>query len=152
MKFWVVILTFSLGLLIGGCDQISSYWPTRRSQKVVEKAEFDKYKDVDLAKIVLKRKKERPKIDRDPFAPLMGKTERQTVKPSDKGSDLRGLEYLGVVKNQDAFFALLKFESKRMVKSVNDKVKGYTIIKIEPDKVVLTNGIKTKTVKRGVEK
>lgn len=152
MRVLICILVMSLCLVSSGCKEFANSWPGRKPKKVAKTVEPKKADDINLSKIILKPKREKPNVSRDPFAPLLGQDSAANPRLTKDVDELQGLEYLGVIKNQDEFSALLKFESKRMVKKIDDEIKGYRIVEMNPEELILTNGIKTKTVKRGAEK
>lgn len=138
----VFIVTALAGL--SGCQKVK---PARKPEQPVVKM----VEDVELAKLILRPESGKLDVSRDPFKPLdysqqSGPVVRQT-------DDLiKQVELLGVTKVNNEFRALLKTASERRVCQINDVVTGYTIKEIMDDRVILSDGTRTITLKRGGQK
>ena len=155
----VLILLLALILPLSGCDRIKDFINQKKVEKEQEqkaldeqnKPAFQKVEDIELAKILLKPQAKKLSISRDPFTPI--------IRTADAGSDdsfpesidevLNDIKFIGVIKQGDNYRALLRVRSKQGVFRQNDKIQNYTIQEIHMDRIVLSNGEKTKSIKRG---
>lgn len=146
----VVLLLLIAGLL-SGCDLVNV---KPKPEPVVTKPSLDKIEDDRLAKLILKPKKVAINVNRDPFQPLIQEEKRVPVFAGipQHGQDLKRFKFLGVFKENDEYVAFLKNGQKKGTYRKDDKVKDFTITKIGPNEVILTNGEQTVTLKRGESK
>ncbi len=140
MKRWIylVIAIFCFSACSSGNKNKNAV-----SEPVVEKVE-----DLQLAKIILKPEKPEIKVTRDPFKPLMeGKGSAAVV--LNIGEQLERYKFMGVTKSDDEYVAFIKDGAKRGTYRKNDMLNEFKIVDIGPQEVLLLNGEKTFTLKRG---
>lgn len=142
-----LLLIIMVVLISGGCDLVGIK-PDRK--KAVVKPALEKIDDTKLAKIILKPEKAAINVNRDPFLPLI-QEEKAPVRQvrTDLNQDLKRFRFLGVFKENDEYVAFLKSGQDKGTYRKDDKVKDFTITKIGPEEVILTNGEQTVTLKRG---
>jgi len=149
----LIIMMFAVA--VGGCDQIDSLvLKTTKSKRDVKKVE-KKIESADLAKIILKPKKRKMTVQKDPFKPILYQSHHSTAKKKSRkfhdASSIKDFKFVGVVKVNNEYLALLKKGNERGIFRKNDKVKNFTVTRIKDDRVILSNGIQTITLKRGSE-
>ena len=142
-------LAIVTGLTTAGCDQmVNQILYGNRPKPVVKAPAIQKIKSPELAQQILHPVKHELDVTKDPFRPLIEKQlltsdqSKEIYNPSD-------LEFIGVIKMQEEYMALLKVNAKKELFRVHDKIKNYTIEDIQHDRVVLNNGTKSITLKRG---
>ena len=147
-KIAVIILAVAV---CSGCDLVKV---KKQPKPVVTKPSLEKIDDDRLAKLILKPKKAAIDVNRDPFRPLIQEEKRVPVFAGipQHGQDLKRFKFLGVFKENDEYVAFLKNGKKKGTYRKDDKVKDFTITKIGPNEVILTNGEQTVTLKRGESK
>ncbi|MCA9394386.1 MAG: hypothetical protein KC900_09305 [Candidatus Omnitrophica bacterium] len=144
-------LTMMTVLLAAGCD-LAGF--KTEAKPVVAKPVLEKIDDEQLAKLILKPKKAAIDVTRDPFEPLIQEERKSPVFAGipQQGQDLKRFKFLGVFKENDEYVAFLKSGQDKGTYRKDDKLKDFTITKIGPDEVILTNGEQTVTLKRGEAK
>lgn len=155
-NIWVFIIFVTFALT--GCDQATvliGQWTGKR-QAVIDNSASVKavpVDDVQLAKIILKPKRHKLTITRDPFEPLIKPKNfdatRNAVDQHQLNDELKGMQYVGLVKVGDSFSALIRTDSKKGVYKVNDQVGQLTITAIEEGSITFIQGSKTYKLKRG---
>lgn len=158
MKNLIWIHMMCASLVLTGCDQINAL--THRKAKdqkspvvaaVTANAQVD---DVQLAKIILKPKRHKLSVTRDPFEPLIKPKNSdgtvQSVEEIQQADTLKGMHYLGMVKVGNDISALIKTEHAKDVYKVNDEVNLLKIKTIEEDSITFSKEGKTFKLKRGV--
>ncbi len=153
LLIYMCVTVFSLS----GCDEIIAAWPYKgmNADQEQKAPEIEKIKSPELAKIILKSETTKIDVSRDPFKPLIEKdTEVKEIVVLNTEYldiyDVSKLKFLGVAKIDDEYRALLKMDNKKGIYKIKDKIKHFTIVSIETDKVILNNGKKLITLKRGV--
>ncbi|MBZ0166686.1 MAG: hypothetical protein K8I00_07745 [Candidatus Omnitrophica bacterium] len=143
-----LLLIIMAVLISGGCDLVDIK-PDRK--KAVVKPALEKIDDTQLAKIILKPNKAAINVNRDPFLPLIQEEKKAPLRQvrTDLNQDLKRFRFLGVFKENDEYVAFLKSGQDKGTYRKDDKVKDFTITKIGPEEVILTNGEQTVTLKRG---
>lgn len=138
-------------VICAGCD-LADFTP--KSKKVVVKPTLEKIDDTQLAKLILKPEKAAIDVNRDPFQPLIQEEKKASVFAGipPQGQDLQRFKFLGVFKENDEYVAFLKNGQDKGTYRKDDKLKDFTVTKIGPDEVILTNGEQTVTLKRGESK
>ncbi len=114
--------------LISGCKKVKKNIPSQAKKKPPQKVE-----SVELAKAILWPQPYQFKAD-DPFKPLIGKSHFLGEGAVNVKVDLK---LLGVLNLDKSWFALIKTPSKVNIFTEGDKISGYTIARILPDKVIL---------------
>jgi hypothetical protein len=127
-----------------GCQKVN---PVREPEPPVVKM----VEDVELAKLILRPESGKLDVSRDPFKPL---NYTQQSGPAARQTDdlIKQVELLGVTRVNNEFRALLKTASERRVCQINDVVAGYVIEDIMDDRIILNDGARTITLKRGGQK
>ena len=146
-----LIYIFLVTGICSGCDLVNV---KPEPKPLVTRPTIDKIEDEGLAKLILKPKKVAIDVTRDPFRPLIQEEKRNPVfaEIPQHGQDLKRFKFLGVFKENDEYVAFLKNGKKKGTYRKDDKVKDFTITKIGPNEVILTNGEQTVTLKRGESK
>ena len=147
-----LLITILLCLMCAGCDLVDSM--SSKPQKAAVKPALEKIDDTQLAKVILKPKKASIDVNRDPFMPLIVEEKKTPIFAGipRQGQDLQRFKFLGVFKENDEYVAFLKSGQKKGTYRKDDKLKDFTVTKIGPDEVILTNGEQTVTLKRGESK
>ncbi|MBU0468264.1 MAG: hypothetical protein KKF78_00385 [Candidatus Omnitrophica bacterium] len=147
----IVILTITGSFLfLAGCEQTKKVKPviiedTRKTARSSESVN-----NLELAKLILKPKREELSITKDPFKPLNQKAYSISKMDSPMNtSDVKSFRFLGVSKDNGEYVAFLKNGSERGAFRLQDKLSGYTIKKIQNDTVILSNGSQIIKLKRG---
>ena len=148
MKRNILITILILSLMGVGCNRVAKIMPLKKEAPAAPAVK--KVESLELAKLILKPKKVEIDVSKDPFKPLINKEKEplnsmEVYNPED-------LQFLGVVRVGEEYSALLKNEIQKGVFRIDDKIKDYTIVNIEETSVVLSNGNKTITLKRGEAK
>ena len=146
--FAIAVVVFSLS----GCSKVreSKLHPQKKEQPqapLIEKIDSE-----DLAKLILKPKRAKLDVSRDPFRPLRGGDGyARAFGPGavNDTTEIQGYQFMGVARLNDDFVAFLKGDKKRGTFRKDDMIKDYTIKEIREDRIVLSNGVQTVTLKRG---
>ncbi len=145
-----------------GCDQLSGMTNFKSKKHQQNTAAVNPnavsaaspIEDVQLAQIILKPKRHKLTITRDPFEPLIKSKGSdgigRSIEQLKEADALKGMQYLGMVKVGEDTSALIKTQDKKEVYKVNDQVNHLTITAIEEDVITFTQGSKTFKLKRGV--
>jgi hypothetical protein len=147
------LLVCALFLVTIGCDP--SRVPLTKKPVVSDTTDdplIERIKTPQLARMILKPQKAELKVSRDPFTPLFtSKEEAKANSPqvNETASPIEDLIFLGVVRMNEEYLALLKDNLKKGLFRVNEKVKDFTITDIQEDEVTLNNGVRTIKIKRG---
>ncbi len=151
MKRRTVIFILGVALVLCGCAESKKAASSKKS-KEAQTAILDKVESIDLAKVILKP--ERPQINaaRDPFKPLVGSESfgRPKVPAYRNTAGIHTFKFLGLSKINDEYAAFLKSDSQRGIYKTGDRIKNYTVKKIREDKVILSNGVQTVTLRRSM--
>ena len=160
MKNEKIIAVIMLVFFLSGCDELlKTVVPKKKRVKPPEPVSVVQYMDnIDLAKLILKPAPYQLKVTRDPFKPLIEKTDGEALPAAPQmDSDIvreleekvKKIKYLGALKMGDEYSALVKTEKKKGVYKVNDSLDEFTIIEIHPDHLVLQKNRFTFKLKRG---
>lgn len=145
-----------------GCDQITGMMNFKSKKHQQNAAAVNPnavsaaapIEDVQLAQIILKPKRHKLTITRDPFEPLIKSKGSngigRSIEQLKEADALKDMQYLGMVKVGADTSALIKTQDKKEVYKVNDQVNHLTITAIEEDVITFTQGSKTFKLKRGV--
>jgi len=147
-KFIIVIILFSISF--GGCEQAKKLASNKGRKEVKPKAE--QVESPELAKLILKPSRDRLNVSRDPFKPL--NWEEYSSEPIAKDIDtyeMMGFRFLGVARVAGHYVAFLKSSIERGTYKIDDVINDFTIKNILSDRVILSNGEQTITLKRGNE-
>jgi len=151
MKRYIFIILLILSLSAGGCDQLESVSPSKRQKTNEPVSSIDQVESLEFAKLILKPKRHKLDVSKDPFKPLI--TNETPPLQEVKGVEsLEGLKFVGVIRMNDEYLVLLKTNSEKGVFKLRDKIKNYIIEDIQPDRVKLSNGVRSVILKRGAEK
>ncbi len=148
---FILILNVSLC----GCGMGKDYLRKQREQQEPQPAPLvQMVESTDLAKVIIKPKQEKLVVEKDPFMPLFNKGKGMQNVDGTFAQNFRKVRYLGLIRMDDQFSALLITDEKKGVYQVHDKIKGFIIRDIKPDEVVLTteSGDKTFSLKRSESK
>ena len=150
----LTILLIFIGIFGTSCDDIQQMTSLQGKKKTTEVKKEDAVESAQLAQLILKPKRPKLDISRDPFEPLFFDKQAANTKalPSTQGDRLDDVRFLGLVRVGDTISALIKTKSGKKMYHVEDNIREYKIREITELNVVLTNGQRTIKVKRGVEK
>lgn len=144
----ILFIVLSLGVLGYGCDKIAKLTVVEEQKPVEAVVLVPRVNSPQLAKLILKPQRTKLDVSKDPFKPLY-------VETSSTGSSdavrigASDIVFLGVIKSDNQYLALLKSNAKKGIYRINDKIASFTIEAIQNDKVILNDGIQTITLKRG---
>jgi len=145
----VIILGLLLFVIVG-CDDlrtdVSTSVPPPPSKPLITVNRVD---NPVLAKLILKPSREKINIERDPFQPLLLNQDAPDVALPAPTPDFADWQVVGIIKSEDQYTVLLKNKKGRGVYRVNDKIQNFTIVSIDENQVVLSNGKNKVTMKRG---
>lgn len=150
MKRRIIFTLVAMAMVVAltGCDQIVNRILYGTPQKPeVKKPVIEKIKTPELAKKILRPVKHQLDVTKDPFRPLI--EAKSTVAEDKEAYTPADVEFIGVVRVADEYQVLLKTNAKKGLFRVHDRIKNFTIEDIQHDRVVLNNGIKSITLKRG---
>ena len=155
-KTLFVYIIFGIFTLTG-CDKLTAMinHKAANQQAIPETAaavSATPVEDVQLAKIILKPKRHKLTITRDPFEPLIKPKNFDATSRSieqQQNDDLKGMQYVGLVKVGDTISALIKTGTDKGVYKVNEQVNHLTITAIEESSITFIQGSKTFKLKRG---
>ena len=104
-----------------------------------------------LARMILKPVKKELPVSRDPFAPLINPKKEKVTAPAAvrDAAQIEDLSFLGVVRIDEEYLALLADRFEKGVYRVNDTIKGFTIVDIQTEEVTFSNSVRTIKIKRG---
>ena len=117
--------------------------------------------DLELAKLILRPEEEKKDFNIDPFKPLAGGEIGSVKRAAQSESSRSGVVYIegigevrfvGVIKSNDEYFALLKTNKGKGTYKVGDNLENYRVTEIENNKIILTDGSQTIIIERGTEK
>ena len=161
-KYLIAVLLLTLSLT--GCRELAKvsrffygYKGPKKQTVEEQKIVLPKFDQPELAKLILRPAMKKTAIQRDPFQPIIAyshgsnRSEAAFLDDSEEGA-LNNLTFLGVIKVGDKYSALLKNDLKkgeRGIYSVNDRINGLTITEINEDQIVLQNGTRNFSLKRG---
>lgn len=152
-KYFICLLAVSV--LSMGCQDLkkTSSKLFKEPAKEEEKPLIEYIESVDLAKVILKPERKPLKISRDPFKPIIAKDSDDEMAgeiiPIGQEQALEDVVLVGIVKLGAESRAYLKTDSKTGVFKVQDKIRGFAIVEINPDSVVLQSGDRKIVKKRG---
>src|SRR4030095_8337078 len=145
-----IITILILVLATSGCEQIEpqarALLKKKKSVTVQEQAPLvSMMDDTRLAKLILKPKPYELKVTRDPFKPLIERSDKSGGQLPAGNADLYKVEqdkvskmrYLGVFKIGDQYSALIRTEKKKSVFKINDDIEGFTVMEIHEDHIIL---------------
>ena len=145
------LFLISCVLALGGCDLT----PGKKKAQTEPSPTVKLVQDMELAKIILKPERQPSVITRDPFKPLLAKTELLNEAKTDDNTrradeeDLKKIKFLGLIKLGENYSVFLQSETKKGVYKVNDEFEHFTIINIQPEFVELKRGNNSYKLKRG---
>ncbi|MBP9853625.1 MAG: hypothetical protein KBD53_02020 [Candidatus Omnitrophica bacterium] len=122
---------------------------SKKKEVVVSEPVVEKVEDLQLAKIILKPEKPEISVTRDPFKPLIELNKGPAALVLNIGEQLERYKFMGVTKSDDEYVAFIKDGAKRGTYRKNDMLNEFKIVDIGPQEVLLLNGEKTFTLKRG---
>ena len=155
MKLKMLIILFVLiGIFGTACEDLRKISLQQDKKKTPEAKKEDVVDSPQLAQLILKPKRPKLDISRDPFEPLFWEAKENPTKgaPLSNVDMLEDVKFLGLVRIGDTVSALLKTKSGKKMYHLDDQIREYKITDITGIGVVLTNGQRTIKVKRGVEK
>lgn len=156
----IILPVLLVSFACSGCDAYINFFKMmknkqrRKEQQVLEQQTpaLPPVENVDLAKMLLKPKRQRIYVNRDPFKPLFVgvKTEAKDEKKEELSIEaiLNQLDFMGVVKMGDRFTALIRNEKGKNVYIAGDKINELTIVEIKEDHIILKKGDKNYTLNR----
>jgi hypothetical protein len=147
----IVIVMAVFVFAFSGCSKVRE--AKVRSQKKEQQAPLiEKIDSEELAKLILKPKRAKLDVSRDPFRPLKGaEGYARAFGPGavHDTTEIQGYQFVGVARLNNDFVAFLKGDKKKGTFRKDDMIKDYTIKDIQEDRIVLSNGVQTVTLKRG---
>jgi len=146
MKPIRLITVVSLIVMLAGCR----FSPGLLVEQNQTEAHPNRIEDPQLAKLILTPKREKLKVARDPFQPLLTKS-GTTVTTLAAETDLK-IKYLGALKVSDQTKALLRVNDKKRFYLKDEVIQGYTIESIDMDQVTLIQGERKLKIKRSEDK
>ncbi len=142
MKFRSLIILLGVIILTAGCrfDSGMLIEPNKRESNT------NRIDNPQLAKLILTPKRERLRVARDPFKPLVMKSGKSVTVAAPKVE--MKVQYLGTLKVSDQNKALLRVNGKKGFYVTGDKIQGYTINNIDTDQLILTQDDQKLKIKR----
>lgn len=146
------MILICLAFIATGCGNTEQAKIKKVNQAQIDYINSLRVNDEDLAKMILKPKKETIDVSRDPFTPLGQQfnqpLQQVVVAEDDAAREIKKYKFEGVAKMGEEYIAFLQSGKNKGAFRIKDDVIGFKIKNINENEITLTNGEEIVTLRR----